>query len=262
MNFFRSSAAVTLVLVVMGILPGCATTQGPGDPRDPWEGFNRAVFEFNEAADKAVIRPLAVGYVRVTPRPVRNSVGNFFANLGDVTNLFNNLLQFKFDAAATDFGRLAFNTTFGLLGAIDVASHMDLPKSNQDFGQTLGYWGVPPGPYVVLPFLGPSTVRDTPTRYVDARTNPLYYHNNRGRRNIAAGVSIVDTRAGFLSTERVLEDIAPDRYIALRNFYLDRREYLIHDGEVPGRDRGVDLFDELEEMEALEAEKRREGERQ
>jgi phospholipid-binding lipoprotein MlaA len=241
-----------------GFAAGCATIQETRDPRDPWEGFNRVVFEFNEAADKAVIRPLAVGYVRVTPRPVRTSVGNFFANLGDVTNLFNNLLQFKFDAAANDFGRLAFNTTFGLLGAIDVASHMDLPKSNQDFGQTLGYWGMPPGPYVVLPFLGPSTVRDTPARYVDVRTNPLYYHNNRGRRNIAAGVSILDTRAGFLRTERVLEDIAPDRYIALRNFYLDRREYLIHDGEFPDRDRGADLFDELEELEALEAEERRE----
>jgi phospholipid-binding lipoprotein MlaA len=258
MSLIRPIAAVTLMLVMVGFTSGCATTQEPGDPRDPWEGFNRTVFDFNEAVDRAVIRPLAVGYVRVTPRPVRTGIGNFFSNLSDVTNLFNNLLQLKFDAAVNDFGRLAFNTTFGLLGLIDVASEMDLPKNNEDFGQTLGYWGVPPGPYVVLPLLGPSTVRDTPTRYVDMITHPLYYDDNAGRRNIAAGLMILDTRAGFLRTERALEDIAPDRYIALRDFYLDRREYLVHDGEPPGQDRGADLFEELEALEALEAEERRE----
>ncbi|OOG22314.1 ABC transporter [Thioalkalivibrio denitrificans] len=254
MNVARSLTAATLVLVMTGIAAGCATTQEPRDPRDPWEGFNRVVFEFNEAVDKAVLRPVAVGYTRVTPRPVRTGIGNFFSNLGDVTNLFNNLLQLKFDAAANDFGRLAFNTTFGMLGILDVASHMDLPKNNEDFGQTLGYWGVPSGPYLVLPLLGPSTVRDTPTRYVDMITHPLYYHDNSTERNIAAGVMVVDTRAGFLPTERVLEDLPVDRYTALRDFYLDRREYLIHDGEPPGQDRGADLFDELEALEALEAE--------
>lgn len=250
----RPHLIVTLLLVAMWLASGCATTQGPRDPRDPWEGFNRTVFGFNEVADKAVVRPLAVGYTRITPRPVRTGVGNFFSNLGDVTNLFNNLLQFRFHNATVDFGRLVFNTTVGLLGLVDVASHMDLPKNNEDFGQTLGYWGVPAGPYLMLPFLGPSTVRDTPTRYVDMLTHPLYYYDNVGRRNALAGLSIVDTRAGFIPTEKILEDLPVDRYTALRDFYLQRREYLVHNGEPPGVDTGADLFEELEELERLEAE--------
>ena len=254
MSLARRVVVVTLVLIVTGIVPGCATTQEPKDPRDPWEGFNRTMFQFNEVVDKAVVRPLAVGYTRVTPEPVRTGVGNFFSNLGDVTNLFNNLLQFKFDGAANDLGRLMFNTTIGVFGLVDVASHMDLHKNNEDFGQTLGYWGVPSGPYVVLPFLGPSTVRDAPAWYVDLLTNPLYYHDHAGQRNAAAGLMIIDTRAGFLTTERILDEIAADRYIALREFYLDRREYLIHNGEPAGQDRGADLFDELEAMEAMDAE--------
>ncbi|MFN2349606.1 MAG: VacJ family lipoprotein [Thioalkalivibrio sp.] len=241
------------VLCAAWLVSGCASTQGPKDPRDPWEGYNRAVFQFNEGVDKAVLKPVARGYVAVTPSPVRTSIGNFFANLGDVTNLFNNVLQLKFESALTDLGRITYNTTFGLLGVIDVASHMDLPKNNEDFGQTLGTWGVPAGPYFMLPLLGPSTVRDTPSRYVDARTNPLYYYDNHGRRNTLTGVNIIHTRAGFLSTEQALEGMADDRYTALRDFYLQRREYLVHNGEPQGRDRSADLFDELEALEALEA---------
>lgn len=256
MNPCRLFLSVTLVLIVTGLVSGCASTREPGDPRDPWEGFNRAVFDFNEVADKAVVRPLAVGYTRVTPRPVRTGVRNFFSNLGDVTNLVNNLLQLKFHDAANDTGRLIFNTTIGLFGVMDVASHMDLPKNNEDFGQTLGYWGVPSGPYLVLPLLGPSTVRDAPSIYVDAMTHPLYYYDNESRRNIALGLMILDTRSGFLATERVLNEFPGDRYTALREFYLDRRQYLVHDGEPPDQDRGADLFDELEALEAEEASER------
>ncbi|ACL73528.1 Surface lipoprotein-like protein [Thioalkalivibrio sulfidiphilus HL-EbGr7] len=255
----RPSSYIRLVwlLCAAWLLVGCASTQGPRDPADPWEGYNRAMFQFNEAVDKAVLKPVAQGYVKVTPRPVRTGIGNFFANLGDVTNLFNNILQLKFEPALNDFGRITFNSTIGLLGILDVASHMDLPKSNEDFGQTLGHWGVPSGPYLVLPLLGPSTVRDAPSLYVDALTNPLYYHEPEGRRNILAGVYVIDTRAGFLATEQMLDGIAADRYSAIRDFYLQRREFLVHNGEARGRDVGADLFDELEALEVLEAEEAR-----
>nr|WP_274521515.1 VacJ family lipoprotein [Ectothiorhodospira lacustris] len=237
---------IWLLLLTVLLLPACATVPPESrDPRDPWEGYNRAMFQFNDAVDSAVIKPVAEGYERYAPQPVQTGVTNFFSNLRDVVNMANNTLQFKFHDAASDLTRIIMNTSFGVFGLFDVASPMGLEKSNEDFGQTLGRWGVSSGPYVVLPFLGPSTLRDAPARVVDGVTHPLYYYDETGVRNALLVVDIIDMRAGFLPTERALEDVATDRYMALRNAYLQRREYLVRDG-APGEDQ-YDLLRELED---------------
>ena len=251
--FVALGAALTVAL-----LAGCATVPSEDrHPDDPWEAFNRPVFEFNDDLDRTFLRPAAVQYQRL-PSMVRTGVGNFFSNLDDVTVLFNNLLQGNLEGAANDTGRLLFNTTFGLFGLIDVASHMDLPKNNADFGQTLGVWGVSSGPYLQIPFLGPSTARDAPARLVDSQTNPV---NHPAIRNDRSGLwysmmatSVVDTRAGLIAVEPMLEQISDDRYIALRQAYLQRREFLIHGGTADeAADAMLDELRELEELEALEA---------
>lgn len=222
----KISAAVLLSLSLLG----CATN---GDRRDPLEPINRGIYKFNDAVDKAVIKPVATGYKEVVPGPVRTAVGNFFSNLDDVLVLLNDLLQFKLEQAASDFSRLAWNSTLGIAGLIDVGSKMDLPKRNEDFGQTLGYWGVGNGPYLVLPFLGPSTLRDTVGLVVDSRFDPLWQHDPISERNTAYGLHTIDTRARLLDAEKVLEEAAIDRYIFLRDAYLQRRRGLVYDGNPP-----------------------------
>lgn len=222
----KISAAVLLSLSLLG----CATN---GDRRDPLEPINRGIYKFNDAVDKAVIKPVATGYKEVMPGPVRTAVGNFFSNLDDVLVLLNDLLQFKLEQAASDFSRLAWNSTLGIAGLIDVGSKMDLPKRNEDFGQTLGYWGVGNGPYLVLPFLGPSTLRDTVGLVVDSRFDPLWQHDPISERNTAYGLHTIDTRARLLDAEKVLEEAAIDRYIFLRDAYLQRRRGLVYDGNPP-----------------------------
>lgn len=222
----KISAAVLLSLSLLG----CATN---GDRRDPLEPINRGIYKFNDAVDKAVIKPVATGYKEVVPGPVRTAVGNFFSNLDDVLVLLNDLLQFKLEQAASDFSRLVWNTTLGIAGLIDVGSKMDLPKRNEDFGQTLGYWGVGNGPYLVLPFLGPSTLRDTVGLVVDSHFDPLWQHDPISERNTAYGLHTIDTRARLLDAEKVLEEAAIDRYIFLRDAYLQRRRGLVYDGNPP-----------------------------
>ncbi|ANB02701.1 VacJ family lipoprotein [Ectothiorhodospira sp. BSL-9] len=237
---------LTVLLACAFLITGCATVPPESqDPRDPWESYNRAMFQFNDAVDRAVLKPVAQGYDKVTPQPVRTGIGNFFSNLGDVHNMANNALQFKFHDAASDLTRLIMNTSFGVFGLFDVATPMGLEKSNEDFGQTLGSWGVPSGPYFVVPFRGPSTVRDAPAEIVDARIHPLYYHDDVAQRNVLVGLRLVDIRAGLLPTERALEGMAMDRYMAIRNAYLDRREYLVTDGAPSDAQR--DLLRELED---------------
>ena len=163
--FFKLPAVMLLSLSLLG----CATN---GDPRDPLEPLNRGIYKFNDTVDKAVLKPVATGYKEAMPGPVRTAVGNFFSNLDDVLVLLNDLLQFKLEQAASDFSRLVWNTSVGIAGLIDVATPMDLPKHNEDFGQTLGYWGVNNGPYLVLPFFGPSTLRDTVGTVVDVPIRP------------------------------------------------------------------------------------------
>lgn len=196
---------------------------------DPWEGFNRAIFRFNDTLDTYALKPLAQGYQAVTPQFLEDGVHNIFGNLGDVGNLANDLLQGKLHAAGVDTSRLLFNTTIGVLGFFDVATRMGLQRNDEDFGQTFGAWGLGSGPYVVLPLLGPSTVRDTAGKVPDSLLEPYPYIGDVSARNVVRGVDVVDTRASLLSAERL---ISGDKYIFIRNAYLQNREFRVKDGQV------------------------------
>lgn len=196
---------------------------------DPWEGFNRAIFRFNDTVDTYALKPLAQGYQAVTPQFLEDGVHNVFGNLGDVGNLTNNLLQGKFHDAGVDTSRVIFNTTLGVLGFFDVAKHMGLQKNDEDFGQTLGAWGLGSGPYVVLPLLGPSTVRDAAGKVPDSFLEPYPYIDHVPTRNVTRGVDVIDTRASLLSAEKL---ISGDKYIFIRNAYLQNREFKVQDGQV------------------------------
>ncbi|MGH8663254.1 MAG: MlaA family lipoprotein, partial [Burkholderiales bacterium] len=221
-------AAIMLVLV--GAVSGCAHT----NPRDPLEQFNRGVYSFNDTLDNVVLKPVATGYRTVTPQFVRTGVRNFFSNLDDVTVVINGVLQFKIPQALSDTGRFILNSTVGLLGFIDVATHLGLEKHNEDFGQTLGYWGVGSGPYLVLPFLGPSSFRDGVGRFVDAfYTDVVWYIDHIRTRNILVGTRVVSNREALLDSEKILEAAALDRYSFIRDAYLQRRRNLVYDGSPP-----------------------------
>ncbi|MBE0509406.1 MAG: VacJ family lipoprotein [Chromatiales bacterium] len=224
-----------LLLLCALLLSGCASTPAhtDRDPRDPLESYNRAVHAFNEDVDRALFQPLARGYEKVVPRPINNGISNFFSNIGDIWVMVNNLLQGKPGKSASDLSRIVWNTTIGLGGFIDVASHMDLPKHNEDFGQTLGVWGVGPGPYFVLPFLGPSTIRDTGGRAVQWYKDPLADYVSSEDYPYLIALNLVDTRASMLRTTRLLDSASLDSYSFMRDAYLQRREYLIHDGNPP-----------------------------
>lgn len=196
---------------------------------DPWESINRPIFTFNDTVDTYALKPLAQGYQFITPQFVEDGIHNFFRNIGDVGNLANNVLQLKPYQAGVDTARLLVNTTFGVLGVIDVGTKMGLQRSDEDFGQTLGYWGVGSGPYVMLPLLGPSTLRDAPSKYVDSYTEPYRYMGDIPTRNSAMGLDIVDTRASLLSAEKLING---DKYTFIRNAYLQNREFKVKDGKV------------------------------
>ncbi len=224
--------AVTLKLLLVPLAVALLSLQSFASEKnpDPLESWNRKVFEFNEWADRHFLRPVAVGYTTVTPDPMERGITRMFSNLGEVGSAFNNTLQGKPSRAATNTGRFLVNSTLGLLGIFDVASHMGLEKTeHEDFGQTLGRWGVPSGPYLVLPFLGSSTLRDAPSLAVDLYTDPLYYAEPHYVRNTAAGVWVISTRANLLSAE---EMVRGDRYTFFRDVYLQRREFLVRDGEI------------------------------
>ncbi len=229
MGSFKKKFTVTLALCAL-LLGGCATN---GDPRDPLEPLNRGIYQFNDAVDRGVMKPVAKGYKAVLPQPVRTGVGNFFSNLDDVVVLFNDLLQFKFGQAASDFSRLVWNTSVGILGLIDVATPMDLPKHNEDFGQTLGRWGVGNGPYLVLPLLGPSNLRDTVGLVVDYRVDPVYQQDDMADRNTAIVLRAIHKRSVLLGAEDVVREGALDPYSFVRDAYLDRRRNLVYDGKPP-----------------------------
>ena len=225
----------TVLMLMLGSvvgLAGCAT--GPdADPRDPLEEFNRAAFSFNELLDRAVLEPLGQGYNAVIPGPVNKGVTNVFDNLRDVTSAVNNLLQLKIGRAFSDVGRVAVNSTIGILGLMDVASNMNLPSYKEDFGQTLGVWGMGTGPFIVWPVFGPSSGRDTVGLVVDWYTDPVYYIDDSGTRWVLRGLRLVDTRADLLSASRVISQAALDPYAFVRDAYLQRRESLVFDGNPP-----------------------------
>ena len=196
---------------------------------DPWEGVNRSIFTFNDTLDTYALKPAAQGYQYVTPQFLEDGIHNVFNNIGDVGNLGNNLLQGKLEDAGVDTSRLIFNTSFGLLGFFDVATRMGLQRNDEDFGQTLGAWGVNSGPYVVLPLLGPSTVRDTAAILPQSYLQPYGYMDHVPTRNVTRGVDVIDTRASLLSAEKL---ISGDKYSFIRNAYLQNREFKVKDGEV------------------------------
>lgn len=222
--------STVLVMAAAGLLGGCATS---GNPKDPIEGFNRAMYGFNEVVDKAVIKPVAQGYDAVLPSPVRTGVTNFFGNIADFFIGVNNLLQGKPDQAASDLGRVLVNSTVGILGIFDVATSAGLEKHEEDFGQTFGRWGVGDGAYVVLPFFGPRTVRDTAGLVVDVAADPVGNIDHVPTRNTLLALRIVDTRADLLPADKVIEEAALDKYAYVRDGYLQRRLNLIHDGNPP-----------------------------
>jgi phospholipid-binding lipoprotein MlaA len=213
---------------------GCATSSGEErDPRDPFEGFNRGIYSFNETVDVYVAQPVARAYVKVLHQEIRSRVGNFFSNVQDIFIGVNNFLQGKFVDGVNDWARFTFNTTFGLLGIHDVASEMGLEKHNEDFGQTFGRWGAGSGPYLILPFLGSSTVRDGTGLAIDWWVAPLTEVRPIALRNTLYGVYFVNTRADLLEAGRILEEAALDKYVFQRDAYLQRRRSLIYDGSPP-----------------------------
>lgn len=218
------------------MLAACSTTGGLGqDPRDPYESFNRSMYRFNDGLDRAVLKPVASGYQAIVPAPVRTGVGNFFGNLGDVRSFANNALQLKGEAAMSSLFRVLVNSTFGLGGVLDVASEMRLQRYKNDFGLTLGHWGMASGPYLVLPLLGPSSVRDTAGLPVDYFSYPLTYLEPASHGYALRGVEIVNTRANLLRAGDTLDQAALDRYIMLRDIYLAQRERALGQQSSDGR---------------------------
>ncbi|MEO7391877.1 MAG: VacJ family lipoprotein [Ramlibacter sp.] len=203
-------------------LAGCASVPNP-NPRDPFESFNRGVMQFNEGADALVLKPAATVYKRAIPPLARTGVSNFFGNLGDAWSFVNSVLQLKMQNAAENFMRLNVNTFFGLGGILDIASEFNIERHKEDFGQTLGRWGVPPGPYVVLPLLGPSTLRDTLALPIDRKADPISYVDPASARNSLYALRAVDVRSNLLRLGSVIDEAALDKYSFTRDAYLQRR---------------------------------------
>lgn len=219
----RSRTATWLALVLgIVLLSGCATVVNP-DPRDPLESYNRSMTNFNEQVDALVLKPVAIAYKDITPAPVRTGVSNFFANLSDAWSFVNNVLQLRGEAAASSFMRFNVNTFFGLGGVLDVASEMGIDRYRQDFGLTLGRWGVSTGPYVVLPILGPSTVRDTFALPVDMKGNLVSYVDPVSARNSLYALRAVEARSNLLRASNVLDSAALDKYSFTRDVFLQVR---------------------------------------
>ena len=223
------------------MLGGCASTQslvkdargGPGARLDPWENWNRKVFAFNEGLDENIFKPVATGYAKVVPQFVRRGVDNFFSNAADAWSAVNNVLQGKAEPAFTDVVRFTTNTVLGFFGILDIASEFGLEHHYEDFGQTLGRWGFGPGAFVMLPLLGPSTVRDTLALPLDRTASPALYISSGSYQFGIVGLQIINTRANLLGASKVIDDIALDKYTFIRDAYLQRRRSLIFDGDAP-----------------------------
>jgi len=228
-------AARVAVLTAALVLSACAT--GPSaNPRDPLEPFNRGVYGFNDAVDRAVVKPVATAYRDVLPSPVRTGVSNFFNNLQDLWSFVNNTLQLKGEGAGNSIVRFGVNTVFGLGGLLDIATEMRIERFPEDFGQTLGRWGVGAGPYVVLPLLGPSTLRDTAALPVDMSGNAVSQIDDTGTRTSATVLGLVSRRAQLLDASKMLDEVALDPYTFTRDAFLQRRLSLVYDGNPPLED--------------------------
>ena len=241
----KDRCRVLIVSLVALSLSACASSSYVKNERDPWQGFNPSMYAFNDTLDSAIVKPAAKGYRAITPDFVETGVRNVFGNLDDVSIGVNNVLQGKLTDAGSDVGRILVNTTIGIGGLFDIASKMGLRKHEEDFGQTLGVWGVPSGPYLVLPFFGPSTLRDSPSIPVDRiLLDPLtYVELKTGERVAINALDLVSLRAELLSLEDAVEGISQDQYTLIREAYLDRREFLLNDGQTVVDD---DLYEGLE----------------
>ncbi len=225
----RFSSVAAAVAILIGV-SGCATTAN--NPKDPFEGFNRVMFSVNEGID-VVVKPVAQGYDKVAPDPVKAGIGNFFGNIADIWIAVNNFLQGKPADGFSDIGRVLVNSTIGIVGLIDVASDFGLEKHAEDFGQTLGTWGVDGGPYLFWPIIGPRNVRDTFGFVVDASVDPVMHLEDVSARNALAGVRFIDLRASLLPADKVVEQAAFDKYNYIRDAYFQNRRSAIHDGNPP-----------------------------
>jgi phospholipid-binding lipoprotein MlaA len=244
----RPLAALTLALC-LGSLAGCATTSAAKNPRDPWEPLNRELQSFNEGVDNLLLKPVATFYVEYVPPLVRTGVSNVFNNMSDAWSAVNSLLQGRLQDAEENLARFHINSTFGVLGIFDVASDLNIERHREDFGQTLGRWGVPPGPYLVIPFYGPSTIRDAATLAVDRRYDIVRAFNNPNVRDVFYVARTIDRRANLLRAVNVLQGAAIDRYAFTRDAYLQLRRAEIYDR---GDDQEVPppLPDESEDLPA------------
>jgi phospholipid-binding lipoprotein MlaA len=225
------------LLIIVFATAGCATVDasraGPANPRDPWESWNRKVFNFNEVLDENVLKPVATAYVAVVPRLVRQGVENFFNNFADAWSAVNNLLQGKAERALTDVVRVTTNTVFGFAGVLDIASEAGIEHTYEDFGQTLGHWGFGPGPYVVWPLFGPSNLRESFALPLDRGVSPALAIHDIGVQWGLSALQVVNVRAGLLSASKVLDGAGLDKYGFIRDAYLQRRRSLVYDGDPP-----------------------------
>ena len=231
----RSSFRLALVAILLLLLSACATPTGNRSPNpdDPWEGFNRSMFSFNEGLDRAVIKPVAKGYNAIVPTQINIIITNFFNNIDDLMTAVNNLLQGKVRESFSDLSRVALNSTLGIGGLVDVATGMTFEKHDEDFGQTFALWGFGEGSYVVLPVFGSRTVRDTFGLAADLPLDPVTWVHPDVWSLSMIGVRQIDARADLLAAEKVVEAGAIDKYSYMRDAYLQRRQYLIYDGHPP-----------------------------
>ncbi|MEO7107345.1 MAG: VacJ family lipoprotein [Rhodoferax sp.] len=229
-RFFRWSAVAGLVA-----LQACAAVPNK-DPRDPMESWNRGVFKFNDSVDRAVVKPVAIAYRAVTPNWVRTGIGNFFTNLDDVWSMVNNALQLRGQDTADSFGRVIVNTTMGLGGILDIASEMGMERHSANFGLTLGRWGVGPGPFVMLPLWGSSTLRDTAALSLDIKGNLVNSVQDVPTRDALTVINVVDTRSNYLKAGDVVDGAALDKYSFTRDAFLQRRRNQVYDGNPPDED--------------------------
>ena len=233
-------------LLVALLVAGCASSAAPA-AHDPWEPLNRGIYQFNDFGDRLLIKPIAKGYKAVVPTFMRRGVSNFYDNLSTPRSALNNLLQGKPKRALDDTARFLVNSTLGIGGLFDIASGAGMEEYDEDFGQTFAVWGVPDGPYVVLPFMGPSTLRDAFGRPLDALADPLYHHDDSSVRDPLIVLEIIDLRHRLLAAEGLIED-SRDPYITLRESYLQNRNYVIHDGDPPVDDDFYDDFEDFDDV--------------
>ncbi|MBM3397169.1 MAG: VacJ family lipoprotein [Betaproteobacteria bacterium] len=232
MNAIRNRFLLVLAMAMLLVLQGCSTVKS-ADARDPWEPMNRSIYQFNDAVDTIALKPAAELYVKALPSMVRTGVNNFFGNLGDVWSMANSAMQFKGQDTVETFMRISVNTFMGLGGVLDVATAMGIEKRREDFGQTLGYWGVQSGPYVMLPLFGPSTLRDALAFPVDMQGNVTNQLSDQRTRNALLATRLVDTRAGLLRTVDAVKASSLDPYSFVRDAYLQKRRNDIYDGNPP-----------------------------